>query len=523
MSGPRPNLRRRLPVDVQVELDRVEETGDNFDRANITRGARQELWRLGLAASYLLDTSGPTGGQQAWVRGLNAIPEASWAAWKISRQRGKTFTALTWALQRMGLEPNLSVVYIAQTGGNAGAIVGQFLREVADDLPPEWGVRHVADHVICANGSELAYFGTDNKQYRRRRGRNAKVLLADEAAFYEDLLDVEQVYTPQLQTTRGVGLYLSSPPISPAHPFNARCNAARAVGRYVHDTFWSNPRIDHEGVIKGECQRLGLTREQLLASTAFRREFLAEDVTEESRAAFPAWNEELHRRIVRKRERPQYFDAYTSLDFGFMPDPSFVLFAWYSPDDGLHIEHELELHGRTLKQLSDEGKRVEGELWGVKRFEGTLFGAGDWELELGRAVPEYVVKVLSQHAPRQPFLRVGDDEKTVLAELSAEHKWAVLPSAKDDKPLAVDRADEVLRSMRVTIDPGCVRFIEQLYTTVWNRHRTGWERTARDHGDAIDAFVYLVRNLRWNRRVKPLAPDAWTGKTKKSGWEKMGL
>ncbi len=210
----------------------------SVDRATALAEGRRELWRRGQAALYLLDTHGPTGGQQAWVRMLDATPPGSWAALEVSRQRGKTFTILTWAFQRLGLD-SLAAVFLAQTGANAEAIVRQFLKDVGDDLPPEWGARLVDGVVRFTNGSELAVFGTDNAQYRRSRGRKAHIVLLSEAAFYADLADVEQVYQPQLQTTGGVGVYESSPALNPGHEFSRRCDAAAAVGRYVRDTFWS--------------------------------------------------------------------------------------------------------------------------------------------------------------------------------------------------------------------------------------------------------------------------------------------
>jgi hypothetical protein len=277
-------------------------------RAALVLEARRNLWREGRAAEYLLDTAGPTGGQQAWVRMLDGLPPGSWAALEVSRQRGKTFAMLVWDFQRQGLT-SLSAVFLAQTGANAEAIVRQFLKDVAHELPPEWDVRFADGVVRFANGSELAVFGTDNAQYRRSRGRKAHIVLLSEAAFYADLADVEQVYQPQLQTTGGVGVYESSPALNPGHDFSRRCDAAAAVGRYVRDTFWSNPRIDHEAVIRGEMERLGLTREQLLASTAFRREYLAERVTEETRAALPAWTDERADALTVAAERPAHFRA----------------------------------------------------------------------------------------------------------------------------------------------------------------------------------------------------------------------
>ena len=405
----------------------------------------------------------------------------------------------------MGLEPNLPSVYLAQTGTNAAGIVETFLREVADDLPPEWCARFSDGALTLNNGSELATFGTDNLQYRRRRGRKAKIVLLDESAFYADLIDVEQVYTAQLQTTGGVGLYLSSPPISPAHDFNHRCRSLMAAGRYVHDTFWSNPRIDHEAVIRGEMDRMGMTREELLASTAFRREYLAEDVTEESRAAMPSWTAALHALVVKRRDRPAHWDGYQALDPGKIGDPHAWLGAWHDPaTNTLHIEQELECRSSTtsIAQWAEMLKERERIAYGVNSWDGTLLGASEWRKDYGD-LPEYLQRAVVGEAPRQPYLRVGDNDHLLLNELAVSHGLAVVPTRKDDKHLSVEAANELLRTLRVTIDPSCVRLIEQLYSTIWNRTRSQWERTGKDHGDLIDCLVYLLRNVRWNRDCRP--------------------
>lgn len=479
---------------------------------------RAQLWRAGEAPKYLLDTSGPSGGQLAWVAILNALPPTTWAAWKISRQRGKTFAALTWYGQRAGLEQNLEGVYLAQTGSNAEAIVSSWLRDVADDLPPEWEVEF-RDGVLRfpKTGSELAVFGTDNQQYRRGRGRKAQVVLLDEVAFYADLLEVEQVYNPQLQTTGGVGLYLSSPPISPAHLFNERCRAAMATNRYAHDTFWSNPRINHGAIIDGECQRLGLTRDELLASTSFRREFLAEDVTEETRAAVPAWTPERAAKLVRIVERAPFFDAYVASDTGYSPDPSGALFAWHDvANNAVVIEDELEMRSATISEFAQGVKAKERALWGVDRYDGTLRALASELAEL----PEFLRRRIHANAPAQPFLRVGDNDLQLLAELATAHGLAVYPTAKNHKTIQVDTVGELVVAGRIVIHPRCIRLREQLFTTVWNKARTAWEHTAKDHGELIDCLVYLVRNVRWNRDCRPKSPVTHWGPAPKetSGW-----
>lgn len=492
------------------------------------REARRELWRQGLAWQYLLDTSGPTGGQQAWLHMLRDLPPGSWAALEVARQRGKTFSVLEWTVEDMALQ-TFGGVYLAQTQSNAHAIVGGFLRAVMDDLPPEWDVRIVDGSVRFASLSELSVFGTDNDQFRRRRGNAVKRVLADEAGFYADLLAVEQVYVPQLQTTGGTGVYLSSPALTPGHQFSARCDAAKAAKRYVHDTFWSNPRLDHEAVIRGECERLGLTREDLLRSTYFRREYLAERVTEESRAAVPAWNAAAAEALVREWPMPSHYDGYEGHDGGLFTDPHASLFAVHDPANNcILVVDELEMPSATttIQGWADAAKAKEKALYGTTLWNGTLLGAEDMLRELAN-VPEYLRPGISQNAPRQPYLRTSDPAQDVCRDLTIDYGFAVIPSPKHEKALNMDLVNQLVVDRRLRIHPRCKRLVEQLYATLWDKTRRRWERTDKDHGDLIDCLSYIVRNVRWHRDCRPKHVDAYTREVKriqdahtkeKTGW-----
>lgn len=462
--------------------------------------ALREAWRLGCASEALLDD-----GQMAWIAKLRELPAQSWAAWKISRQRGKTFAALVWTVEDMG-RACFSGVYLAQTQSNAASIVEGFLRIVEPTLPPEWGVRFVEGEVRFANGSRLGVFGTDNDQFRRRRGNAVKRVLLDESAFYADLLAVEQVYVPQLQTTGGVGLYLSSPPLSPAHPFNNRCRSARASNRYQHDTFWSNPRIDHAAVIQGEMERRGLTREQLLASTEFRREYLAEDVTEEERAVVPAWTEEAARELVQEWPTPEHFDAYSAHDGGITGDPHASLLGLHDPANNcLVITDELELRSATttFRMWSDDVKALEKLRYGTDRWEGTLHGAKEF-LDALEHVPEFVRADVTRNAPRQPYLRVGDPSQNICRDMTVDYGLVVLPTPKHEKAMAMDLVNQLIRERRLRVHTRCVRLREQLVTTLWDKNKSRFERTTKDHGDLLDCLVYIVRNVRWHRDCRPV-------------------
>jgi hypothetical protein len=173
-------------------------------------------------------------------------------------------------------------------------------------------------------------------------------------------------------------------------------------------------------------------------------------------------------------------------------------------------------------------KAREAELWGVSKYDGTLFGARDW----GHGLPEYMRREAKEAAPRQPYLRVGDDQMLVLAEVAIAHGMAVLPTKKDNKHMAIDALDSALRRGDIEIRPKAQQLVRQLYTTVWNRQRTEWERGAEGHGELVDCLTYLHRNVSRNidpRPRKTVDPFAeliaeHEGNDERSSWRKaMGF
>ena len=467
--------------------------------------ARHQLWREGRPGAFLLDA-----GQREWKAAFNATGPLASTVWNVGRQRGKTFAALVDACETAVTTPGAILRYCAKTKESALGIVEPNLAIILEDCPPELRPKLDGTTFEFPGDAKLIVFGTDAQSFAKGRGPRTHKQYLDECGFYQDLLSVESALMPSLQTTGGRALYLSTPAESLGHPYTTRIRGAMASGNYRHDTFWSNPRVDHEAVIREEASRRGETREQFLASTYFRREFLAELVTEESRAAFPAWTLALAGELVGDWERPEHFDAYQAHDPGKTGDPHGSLFGWHDPATaGIVIESELELRSaaHTVKAWADEVKRVESTLYGAKRWDGTLLGAGDWRRDVGE-LPEYLQRSVSEGAPRQPYLRTGDNDGLVLATLNIEQGLAVIPTPRHDKHLAVDAVNQLFVQRRIRIHRRCVRLIEQLHTTIWTKTRSEWERTDKDHGDLVDCLVYLARNVRWHRDCRPRHVDS---------------
>lgn len=444
-------------------------------------------------------------GQSAWVK--TAMTRTEPSVWMVGRQRGKSWAFLAMACELCQRQPGAIVRYATLTGKSAKAIAVPTFGQLFAFCPPELkpSMSDSEGEVRFKNGSVITFAGTDNEQFERLRGPRAHLIGMDESAFFSELERIEGALLPQLTTTRGRVVYLSTPPLTPAHPFLARYAAARVSGTAVHDTIWGNPRLGKEGamnVARFEASRLGMPVEEFMQSTYWRREYLAEVVAEETRAALPAWNADAQERFAVALERPQYFDGYTSLDFGWSPDPHGVLFGYHDPGrNALVIEDELEMHMRTVAQLCEAVKAKETALWGVERFNGTMLGARD---VLRSELPAvWLQKAVKDEAPRQPYLRVGDNQELILAEMATSHGVAALPTKKDEKALAVDAVNQLIRDGRLFVHPRCKRLLVQMQTTLWDKRRREWERTSTDHGELIDCLTYMVRNVRWHRDCRP--------------------
>lgn len=473
-----------------------------------------DLWLMGRPTLAILDK-----GQKRWIENLRqpGKEKPNAGVWMIGRQRGKSFAALAFAAELALSQSSRVIRYAAKTAKSAESIViptmALILKSCPDELKPIENLQK--GFYEWKNGSRLYWAGTDNDQFDRLRGPYAHLLLFDEAAFYPKLEEVESALIAQLLTTNGHMLYLSTPPESPAHPFVARYKAAERNGTACHDTIEGNPRLGVEGArefLQSEASRLGMTYEEFRQSTYCLREFFAQIVKEETRAALPGWTPEAAAALTQLVKRPDYFDGYAGGDWGFI-DGHGVLWSWWDfPNQALHIEAELLLKETNTELLANGIKRIEVGLYGEGRFDGTLRGAKDFP-----ELPEWLNKAINDRAPKQPYLRVGDDNLLLLADMQSKHGLTFCPTRKDDKHMAVDEVDIMIRRRKLFVSPNCPQLLKQLDSTMWNKNRTEWEQNVNGHGELIDCLAYLVRNINRHKDPRPKVVDQWGINDKPTG------
>lgn len=465
------------------------------------RRARHELWRRGRPSEYLADSQ-----QRSWLVVLRTADGDVVIC--ASRQVGKTFCVVLFLVEQCVSNPGFIVRFASKTGKSMLAIIGPLMKQILEDCPEDLKPHHNEQRSVFtwSNGATLTYAGLDGDNQDKLRGPRAHVIAYTEAGFLKDLPSAEAALGPQLQTTGGFTIYESSHAESPAHPFEERVDGAEATGRCLQASIYDNPRLTPaqvEDILRKEAEKRFMSIDEFRKTTYCRREYFNEKVIEELRAAVPSWTPVVEKECVREFQRPPHFDAYSAHDWGGATgDPHAALFGFYEYASGkVFIEWESERRTGDTDELAAEWKAVELGLYGARQWDGTLLGAGEFDKAV-KGLPEYLKRVISDKAQRQPYLRVSDHDEE-LQKTMLGHGYALLPTEKHNKHLAVDALVVLVRQRRLIVHPRCKRFIQQLRTTIWDEQRTEWERTALDHGDLIDCAVYFVRNVRWHRDPRP--------------------
>lgn len=414
-----------------------------------------------------------------------------------SRGWGKSFALLTIAFEYCLKKPNAVVKYAAPTAKDLKTIVMDNYRKIMEDCPPslaktiQWKTQE--NKIVFGNGSEIHLAGVEKGNFEKLRGSTADLCIIDEAGFC-DKLDyiVKSVMLPMI--ARGQGdvrakriIMASTPSKSNDHEFIQYMRDYDFKEKLVKYTIDDNPLIDQQAHNSGFANREDYVDQIIAAvypdgrnSTAFKREFLCQIVTEESDAVVPEFNEEVQKAIIKEWKDPSHYDLYLAMDIGFK-DLTVVLFAYFDfHANKLIIKHELVLSG--VKMLTDN------LAYEIKQREALFVNNLTGE----------VIK---------PHLRVSDNNNPILLQdLAVKHAINFVNTAKDDRSAALNNMRMLLKSERIIIDPKCKTLIAHLKGAIWNKARTDFARSPDSgHYDAVAALSYLCRNVNFQRNPFPSA------------------
>jgi hypothetical protein len=258
-------------------------------------------------------------------------------------------------------------------------------------------------------------------------------------------------------------LLASTPPKSPSHPFVKFVLEAQNGDYYAHRTIYQNPMVNEKKIVQFMKEAGGEK------STTWRREYLAEIVTDEDAAIIPEFNAEKEAEIVVENVRPDFFDYYAAMDLGVI-DLTFLIYGyWDFKRAVLVVEHEKVMNKKfTTTDLSDCAKKIELDYYGGKK----------------------------------PYLRVADADLLILNDLDKLHNILFVKTKKDDKEAAINELRIMISQNKIEINPRCKNLISHLKYGIWKTGNKTFDRSGDyGHFDGIDALIYLLRNV--NRYQNP--------------------
>lgn len=436
-------------------------------RLKLKNMAAAEMWRRGEFAPLLL--KGP---QLEMVNAFDLCTNVMFF-FLCSRRLGKTVTLFTLAVRECLKAPNRRVLYLSMTTDQIREIVAQaeevVFENCPDDLKPKWKSKE--GKFVFPNGSEIRVKGLDKAKGSSIRGVKAHLIIFDEACFMDDLNGiVNSVALPMVIATKGKIVFGSTPPDSPGHDsigIISRCEERGAL--IVRDIY------SMRGILYDDKQIQEFEEEAGGAhTTTFKREYLAQVVVETDMAIVPAATKENLEIIVKEMPMPIGYwpDCYVGLDIGTR-DLTVALFGYWDFENArLIIQDEMV--------LSDKSVTTENIAAGIKETEKRLWKS------------------------REPFKRYSDEEPLLLRDLIALHDIQIRPTKKDNKEAQVNQLNIMVNNHTILIDPKCKTLITHLKYGIWNKSRTEFARSKQlGHSDAIDALIYLLRNVKRNRNPVP--------------------
>lgn len=430
--------------------------------------------------------------------------------WVAGRRCRKSALLLTIHTETNIRENGVQTCYVAPVEKGIAdyikPIIEIVFRTCPDDLLPTYNEKH--NHLLFPNESRIIFNGCNMRQYRYMRGQKNKLATVDEMAEVDDLESaVDDVLFPSVWDSHGRMVLSGTPPPvpSPDNPVMRYVETAKSSKAYWHASVYEagytfieiaealretskgaigekesyeivqlcDPRNSFSiPTIYDQAERIGVSREAL---TVFLREFMAEFIRDENAVIVPEFVDKDHV-LKTAYVPPVYYDMLykaTGSDLG-VADKTVQLFGVADyPRAKIVIQKEFWLQGADVRTdifasrhndaLSDLG-------WRNKKRE------SHWS---------------------------DNSNPMLLNDLLALHGISINATDKEDKAQWLNLVRILFKDGSIEIDPSCELLIATLNGAFWKDPlKKDYGRThALGHMDALDALVYLIRNL--NRSANP--------------------
>ena len=378
--------------------------------------------------------------------------------------------------------PGVQTAYVAPVETGLVDYISPIMDLVFSDCPPDLRPTLRDRTLHYPNGSRTVFNGCNMRQYRYMRGQKLALATVDEMAEVDDLEGaVDDVLFPAVWDSHGEMVLSGTPPVvpSPDHPVVRYVQAAKLAGSYFHATVYDAGYTDAE--IEEACREVGIDGKD---SPRFKREFMAEFIRDESAVIVPEFIEERH---VRHCERPVYYaELYktSGADLG-VSDNTVCLFAYYDfPRARIVIQKEFVLKGTQVR---------------------TDFFATEFRT------------ALSDLAWPDDSSRIGhwsdNSNLMLLNDLALIHGINIGATDKENKAEWLNKVKILFGQSRIVVDPSCTLLIATLNGAFWKDplKKDYGRSVGLGHMDALDALIYLVRNIRMEINPFPVNYDLTSG------------
>jgi hypothetical protein len=430
-----------------------------------TKSARGALWMRGVLDWKL------HAGQKVIEENYRKVLKKIFVL-NCARRFGKTYwaciKALECALKCKNRHPR--VKYASATRLDLEEFVIPCFDMILEDCPPEIRpvfVKSRNKYVFNHNKAEIQLVGLD-KRPDGGRGNYCDLYIFEEAGLINNLRYLYgSVVAPMTLRRRGARIViLSTPPSTPAHPFQEFCQRAQAQNAYIELNIFQNPMLSD--------QEIQEAHDECMDDSEWLREYMCQFVVDQTKAICPEWQEE-YMEEVQRPEWWQFLDRYEAMDLGVKQDLTAILFSWYEPlARTLVIEDEADINGPAMTTLGliDLIRSKEKELW---------------------------------PSGSEVYRRIADNNNPLLLQdLGSLHGIYFQSTSKDELHAMVNELRVFIKNGRLRVHPRCKKLLGCLRYAIWNNKRDKFDRSPLfGHFDHLAALVYLVRNLDQHRNPTP--------------------
>jgi len=453
---------------------------DRTELSQEEKEARWELWRMG-------DLSWKLKGKQVDIYNDITDQNKDVSVVLCSRRIGKSTSALIAEIEVLIQNPDAIIKHACPTQKMVRKMMYPALKVIFHDAPPEFELEKLWNasegELRFPNGSILTIAGTDGGNADNLRGAYAHIVVADEAGFMDDLdYVIKNVLLPQTDTTGGKLILLSTPNYyNPQHEFHTEyVFPYEAAGKVIKLTIYDSPMVDDKERIK-IINRFNKKEDD----PKFRCEYMVEIPKTTEATIVPEFYANRKDIIDIDMEIPDKCDFYTSGDVG-VKDLTAFLFGFYDFKNAtLNI----------LDEYIDNGL----EMSTTQIAEGIKLKESKWFNQHGVYV--------------KPFKRVMDNALQYITDFRVLHGLNFKATKKDKKIAQVNNLRVLISEGRLKIHPRCKHLIYHIENAQWLDGKGIVSEFSHltdsidgdikgGHADALDALIYLVRNMNYNHNPK---------------------